>query len=176
MGESKEQSSRDRLIIVIAPNIIFFVTLSISILIVIQFSIPWLLFPEMNVLHLPRLIELTFGLIFVILCVGLEAWGVASIGISRAQGAEIGMPESSIVTTGAYAYSRHPVTLGFAFGIPGFALVFDLMPLLINAILFIPIMIGLLFYEERELVNRLGEEYERYKEEVPMLIPKRRKD
>jgi protein-S-isoprenylcysteine O-methyltransferase Ste14 len=171
VGEFKEQSSRDHFVIVIAPNLLFFVTLFISILVVIQFPIPWLLFPEMNVLQLPRLIELSLGLIFVILCVGLEAWGVASISLSRAQGTEIGMPESSIVTTGAYAYCRHPVTLGFAFATPGFALVFDFVPLLINAILFTPIMIGLLFYEERELVNRLGKEYEKYKEKVPMLIP-----
>ena len=64
MEESKEQSSRDRLIIVIAPNVIFFVTLLFAILIVIQFSLPWLLFPDMNVLQLPRLVELALGLVF----------------------------------------------------------------------------------------------------------------
>ncbi|MFW9967732.1 MAG: methyltransferase family protein [Candidatus Thorarchaeota archaeon] len=79
------------------------------------------------------------------------------------------------MTTGAYSYCRHPVTLGFACATPGFVLVFDFAPLLINAIFFTPIMIALLFYEERELVNRFGGEYERYKAEVPMLIPRRRK-
>jgi protein-S-isoprenylcysteine O-methyltransferase Ste14 len=94
--------------------------------------------------------------------------------MNRAQGSEIGAAESSLITTDAYAYCRHPVTLGFAFATPGFALVFDFVPLLINTILFTPIMIALVFYEERELVKRFGDEYISYQKRVPMLIPRRR--
>lgn len=175
MGESEGPSQRDRLVIVIGPNVIFFVTLIVSILIVIQFSLPWFLFTGMDVIQIPRLTELILGQVLIILCVGLEAWGVASISLSRAQGSEIGVDESSLVTTGAYAYSRHPVTLGFVFGTPGFGLAFDFVPLLINAILFTPIMIAFLVYEERELLKRFGEEYEAYRKQVPFLIPRRRK-
>ncbi|MFX0046295.1 MAG: methyltransferase family protein [Candidatus Hermodarchaeota archaeon] len=175
MGESKETSQRDRSIIVIGPNVIFFVTLAISILLVYLLSLPWFLFPGMDVLQIPRLMELILGQMLMILCVGLIAWGVASISIGRARGGEIGAEEASLVTTGAYAYSRHPVTLGFVFGAPGFALVFDFVPLLINAILFIPIMIAFLFYEERELLQRFGEEYEAYRRQVPFLLPRRRR-
>ena len=95
--------------------------------------------------------------------------------MNRAQGTEIGAEESSLITSGAYAYCRHPVTLGFAFATPGFALVFDFVPLLINTFLFTPIMIALVFYEERELVKRFGEECKSYQKRVPMLIPRRRK-
>ncbi|MFX1485082.1 MAG: methyltransferase family protein, partial [Promethearchaeota archaeon] len=137
---------------------------------------PWFFFPGMDVLQLPRLMELIVGQVLVILCVGLMAWGVGSIGLNRAEGGQIGDRESSLVTSGAYAYCRHPVTLGFVFGTPGFALVFDFVPLLINAVLFTPIMIALLFYEERELLQRYGEEYEAYRKIVPFLIPRRRKD
>lgn len=175
MGASEVSSQRDRLVIVAGPNIVFFAALMVSILIVIQFSLPWLLFPGMDVIQIPRLIELILGQILVILCVGLEAWGVASISLSRAQGNEIGVDDSSLVTTGAYAYSRHPVTLGFAFGTPGFALVFDFVPLLVNAILFTPIMIAILAYEEKELLKRFGEEYEIYRNQVPFLMPRRRR-
>ena len=175
MDEPKEESARARFIIVAAPNLIFFVTLLISILMVMQFALPWFLFPGMNLLQLPRLIELILGQILVILCVGLEAWGVSSISMDRAQGSEIGAAESSLITTGAYAYCRHPVTLGFAFATPGFALVFDFVPLLINTFLFTPIMIALVYYEERELVKRFGDEYKSYQKRVPMLIPCRRK-
>ena len=175
MGESEESSQRDRLVIVAGPNVVFFITLIVSMLIVIQFSLPWLLFPGMDVIQIPRLIELTLGQILVILCVGLEAWGVASISLNRAQGNEIGVEDSSLVTMGAYAYSRNPVTLGFVFGTPGFALVFDFVPLLINAVLFTPIMIAFLVFEERELLKRFGEEYEVYRNQVPFLIPRRKK-
>jgi protein-S-isoprenylcysteine O-methyltransferase Ste14 len=173
--ESEGQSSRARLIIVVAPNVIFFVTLFIAILLTILFSLPWFLFPGMNLLQLPRLFELILGQILVILCVGLEAWGVSSISMNRAQGSEIGSADSSLITTGAYAYCRHPVTLGFAFATPGFAFVFDFVPLLINTVLFTPIMIALLFYEERELLKRFGDEYRTYQNSVPLLIPRRRK-
>jgi protein-S-isoprenylcysteine O-methyltransferase Ste14 len=175
MGDSEGSSQRDRLVIVIGPNVIFFVTLIVSVLLVFQLSLPWFLFSGMDVLQIPRLTELILGQILVILCVGLMAWGVASISLNRAQGGEIGDEESSLVTTGEYAYSRHPVTLGFVFGTPGFALVFDFVSLLINAILFAPIMIALLFYEERELLQRFGEEYEVYRKLVPLLIPRRKK-
>ncbi len=175
MGELEGRFQRDRLVIVIGPNVVFFVTLIISMLLVLQFAAPWFLFPGMDVLRIPRLTELILGQILMILCVGLIAWGVASISLNRAQGIEIGVNGSSLVTTGAYAYCRHPVTLGFVFGTPGFGLVFDFVPLLINAILFTPIMIALLFYEERELLNRFGDEYEAYRRLVPFLIPKRRR-
>ncbi|MHA3964357.1 MAG: methyltransferase family protein [Candidatus Thorarchaeota archaeon SMTZ1-45] len=174
MEEFKEESLRARFIIVIVPNLIFFVTLIISILLVLQLSLPWFLFLGMELLQLPRLIELIVGQVFVILCVGLEAWGVTSISMNRAQGSDIGVKGSSLVTTGAYSYCRHPITLGFAFGTPGFGLVFDFVPLLINSVLFIPIMIALLIYEERELLNRFGNEYMVYKQRVPLLIPRKR--
>ena len=175
MEDTNEESSRARFLIVVAPNLVFFVTLIIAILLTFQFSLPWFLFPGMNLLQLPRLFELILGQILVILCVGLEAWGVSSISMNRAQGSEIGASESSLITAGAYAYCRHPVTLGFAFATPGFALVFDFVPLLINTILFTPIMIALVFYEERELVKRFGNAYRSYQQKVPMLIPRRRK-
>lgn len=95
--------------------------------------------------------------------------------MNRAQGGEIGAVESTLVTTGAYAYCRHPVTLGFVFATPGFALVFDFVPLMINTILFTPIMIALLVYEEGELLKRFGDEYRSYQKRVPLLIPRRRK-
>lgn len=123
---------------------------------------------------MPRLVELVIGLVLVILCVGLEVWGVASISLSRAQGTEIGALESALVTTGAYAYCRHPITLDFAFGTPGFALVFDFIPLLVNTLIFTPIMFALPFYDERELLRRFGQEYELYRSNVPLLVPRMR--
>ena len=175
MEEIEAESSRARFIIVVAPNVIFFVTLFIAITLTMIFSLPWFILPGMNLLQLPRLFELILGQILVILCVGLEAWGVSSLSINLAQGTEIGATESSLVTTGAYTYCRHPVTLGFVFATPGFALVFDFVPLLINTLLFTPIMVALLLYEENELLKRFGDEYKSYQKKVPLLIPRKRK-
>lgn len=166
---------RDYLVIVIGPNVIFFITLLISLILVSQLNLPWFLFSGLITHEMTRVVELILGQVLMILCVGLITWGVASIGVNRARGNEIGKQDSSLITTGVYEYSRHPITLGFALGSFGIALVFDFIPLLVNAVVFTPIMIGLLFYEERELLNRFGEEYETYRRLTHFLIPRRKK-
>jgi protein-S-isoprenylcysteine O-methyltransferase Ste14 len=101
-------------------------------------------------------------------------WGVTSMGRKRAQGDEINRSRrsSQLVTTGAYSYCRHPQTLGFILATPAIALLFDFVPLLIVAIIFTPLQLALLGYEEIELLRRFGDSYGKYREAVPFLIPR----
>lgn len=167
-----------RLIIVILPNILYFVILAILLLLTWSFNqIPWQLLPGATLLFPWRLVQLIFGQILLILGVMFITWGVTSMGLSRAQGGEIGEPKrtSMLVTTGAYAFSRHPQTLGFILATPAFALIFDFVPLLLVALIYTPLQLALLGYEEIELYRRFGNAYDEYRNSVPFLIPRPKK-
>jgi protein-S-isoprenylcysteine O-methyltransferase Ste14 len=81
-----------------------------------------------------------------------------------------GKPE--LITTGVYRYSRHPSYLAFfavAFG------VFLLIPNLITLVLLVytwVVTFGHTLEEEKKLGEMYGEEYERYRNEVGMFLPK----
>jgi len=167
-----------QLIIVILPNILYFVILAIVLVLTWYFvQIPWQLLPGATLLFPWRLTQLIVGQVLLILAVMFITWGVTSMGLSRAQGSEIGDPKrtSTLVTNGAYAFSRHPQTLGFIFATPAFALIFDFVPLLLAALIFTPLQLALLGYEEIELLRRFGNSYEEYRESVSFLIPRRKK-
>jgi protein-S-isoprenylcysteine O-methyltransferase Ste14 len=76
---------------------------------------------------------------------------------------------------GLHSYVRHPLYLGTFFLIWGLFLVFPYISLLVtNTIITLYTLIGIV-YEEKKLIMAFGEKYTRYKEQVPMLIPKFRK-
>ncbi len=180
MTETSRQGLRLRIVIVFLPNILYFVILAIAIILTWMFpQIPWQLLPGASLLF-PwplRFIELFGGMILLILAVMFIVWGVISLGLQRAQGSELGSSKrgSSLITTGAYAYCRHPQTLGFIFATPAFALIFDFVPLLILALLYTPLLLALLGYEEVELLRRFGDSYGVYRETVPFIIPRRKR-
>lgn len=141
--------------------------------------IPWQLLPIVTypypwILHY---FELFGGMILLILGVMFIVWGVISMGRKRAQGEEINMSRQSsqLVTTSAYSYCRHPQTLGFILATPAIALIFDFVPLLIVAIIFTPLQLALLGYEEIELLRRFGDSYGTYREAVPFIVPRRKR-
>ena len=121
-----------------------------------------------------RYIELFIGMILLILAVMFIVWGVTSMGRKRAQGEEINLSRrsSQLVSNGAYSYCRHPQTLGFILVTPAMALIFDFVPLLIVALIFTPLQLALLGYEEIELLRRFGDKYGTYREVVPFIIPR----
>jgi len=175
---SKKQNFGLRFLIVFLPNLLFFIDLFIAIFLNLLFGLPWLLFPKYDILYYWRFIELIIGYILSVSGIIFLTWGTLSIGISRAEGKEIGnsLERSKLIISGAYAHCRHPITLGFIFVIPGTSLIFDSVTLMILTIIYIPKMIILLIYEEKELRRRFGEKYDTYKTEVPFLIPRKAKN
>ena len=80
---------------------------------------------------------------------------------------------STLVTSGVYAYTRNPMVLGYSllplamgvlFQSQGMALSVTPFVLLINIVI-------VKFIEEPDLEKRFGDEYHRYKEKTPFLIP-----
>lgn len=178
MGNSTNEIKKiSSFIIVILPNLSFFIILGIIIVLFFFFRLPWILFPGKDVLYPWRIAELVVGTLLLIGGLYFFTWGLTTITRERASGKEIGksIDNSTIITNGAFALCRHPITLGFIFLQPGIAFIFDFVPLMLMTPFYTPLLILLLFYEEKELIQRFGESYKNYKDRVPLLIPKIKK-
>jgi protein-S-isoprenylcysteine O-methyltransferase Ste14 len=68
----------------------------------------------------PPVIRWLGGLV-IVLGTAIAIWGVRSLGASLTPGTEP-LPEAPLVTTGAYAYSRHPIYLGVVLVLTGYTL------------------------------------------------------
>ena len=91
----------------------------------------------------------------------------------------VGIPELSptgqqkgrLLRKGIYGVVRHPRYLSAGSGVIANALLINYAGLYTLLILLIPMGYLLIVWEERELIERFGEEYRKYQEEVPRLIP-----
>jgi protein-S-isoprenylcysteine O-methyltransferase Ste14 len=108
-------------------------------------------------------------LALVLLVVGLLQTGIYSfLGFEQILKSS---PSSSpeMVTNGLYRWVRHPLyTAGMAFIWLTSIMTINLLALNIGLTLYL--ILGAI-YEERKLVREFGEDYTRYQERVPMLIP-----
>lgn len=77
--------------------------------------------------------------------------------------------EKKLVTTGMHGIVRHPLYLGLIILIWSFPKL-SLIDFVGNSGITLYLLIGALL-EERKLLAEFGEEYERYKKKVPMLLP-----
>ncbi len=115
-----------------------------------------------------------FHLIIFILLVIPGAWlaitGVKEITLKAAETHRT----ERIVTTGVYSTVRHPQYLGGLLAHVGISCLFSAGYSLLST----PLMVVLIYLisrkEEKELIREFGKEYEEYKKEVPMLIPRLR--
>lgn len=82
-------------------------------------------------------------------------------------------PTRRLITSGPYRYCRNPMALGTLLFYLGLALVLGIASMvLLTAVLFTFLFLFIKLCEERELEARFGEEYRRYRERTPFLIPK----
>jgi protein-S-isoprenylcysteine O-methyltransferase Ste14 len=100
---------------------------------------------------------------------GWRIWAAGFVGRPARGGEPAGQ---ALVTAGPYAHLRNPMYLGTAVG----ALAFAGMSGLWYAILAVAAVLGLVYagaivYEEAFLLARFGDEYRRYREAVPRLLP-----
>ena len=79
--------------------------------------------------------------------------------------------QSELVTTGLYAYVRHPQYLGFLTLTFGMLIQWATLPTLVMWPLLIVLYSRLAKQEEKEMEAKFGEKYREYKSKVPMLLP-----
>jgi len=95
----------------------------------------------------------------------------------------IGIPELSpagqrqgkLLKDGVYRVVRHPRYLSAGLAVIAVALFVDYVGLYILIFLLFPLGYPMLVFEERDLVDRFGEEYRQYQREVPRILPRLRR-
>jgi len=82
-------------------------------------------------------------------------------------------PVSNLIISGPYRYIRNPMILGVVDLLLFESALFTSIPLLLWAIAFLVLnIIYFKIFEEKELIQRFGTDYEDYKKKVSMLFPK----
>lgn len=83
------------------------------------------------------------------------------------------LPTRMLVTTGPYAYARNPALIGLLFMGLGVAFVaHSLAGVLLAPVIGILAAVYLVVFEEKGLAKRFGDEYQEYRRNVPLLIPR----
>ena len=80
---------------------------------------------------------------------------------------------SVLLKEGIYARIRHPRYVEIVFGTFAYATFANYLGSYLVAALTIPVIHLIVLLEERELLDRFGEEYARYMAEVPRYVPRR---
>ncbi|MFW9870440.1 MAG: methyltransferase family protein [Candidatus Thorarchaeota archaeon] len=124
-------------------------------------------FSGINLLGVPIFhLLLAFGLLLPGAYLGIK--GVTEMGLKTAETHRA----ESVISSGVYARVRHPQYLGaFLSHIGATFLLSGYYSLLVSPVVLIVNYI-LCWKEERELIREFGQEYQSYRESVPMLIPK----
>jgi protein-S-isoprenylcysteine O-methyltransferase Ste14 len=92
----------------------------------------------------------------------------------------VGIPELSpagqykgkLLKDGIYRVVRHPRYLSAGLAVIAVALFVDYVGVYVLLLLLFPLGYPMLVFEERDLIDRFGEEYRQYQREVPRIIPR----
>jgi len=120
------------------------------------------------------LISIAVVLYGVMTWLELQYWRYLSIATL------IGIPELSrnehrkgkLLQDGVYRVVRHPRYLSAGIGVIAIALVINFVGIYVLILLLFPAGYVMVVLEERELLNRFGEEYRQYQRAVPRILPR----
>ena len=119
----------------------------------------------------PDIASLVAGVLVMLLGESIRLWGVSYAG-GETRTREVGA--SALVTSGPFAFIRNPLYFGNMTMYTGAALMANIwLPWLILFVwTFFGVQYGFIVgLEEKELQERFGEEYHRYRQSVPRIIP-----
>ncbi|MHA1616628.1 MAG: methyltransferase family protein [Candidatus Njordarchaeales archaeon] len=134
----------------------------------------FLLSPFRIIFKLPILNIATSLLHLVIFAIFFPAgfyFGVAGVKELSLRVSETHRPEK-IVTTGVYSIVRHPQYLGGLLAHIGLTFLLSAWYSLLSTPIIIVIIYVMCWAEEKELLREFGKEYEEYRTNVPMFIPR----
>jgi protein-S-isoprenylcysteine O-methyltransferase Ste14 len=87
----------------------------------------------------------------------------------------IGQQKGRLPREGIYGVVRHPRYLSAGIAVIANAMLINYAGLYISMLSLVPVGHWMIVLEERELMERFGDEYRKYQREVPRLIPRWRK-
>lgn len=146
--------------------IVFFILFSLISVGITFVALPWYI-------PVPRSLALPTGITLLVLGFFFLISAFRKLEMKRVFGKEIYKPEkeSTLIITGIYSHTRNPLYLGSALLFLGWVFIFLLTFLLVMTFLFIVLFYFVARWEEKELTERFGEEYIKYKKTVPFFIP-----
>jgi protein-S-isoprenylcysteine O-methyltransferase Ste14 len=119
------------------------------------------------------------ALVLYVVVVWLESQYWRHLSIATLVGIpELSPPEQKkggLIQEGIYAVVRHPRYLSAGVAVVAQSLFINYAGMYILIVLLIPVGYAMIVIEERELIDRFGEEYRRYQQAVPRFIPRWRK-
>ena len=131
-----------------------------------------------------RLLGVDLGLKWSLIAIGAVLYGLSTwIALQHWRhlsiATMIGIPELSpneqrrgkLIKEGIYQVVRHPRYLSAGLAVIAVALFVDYEGVYVLILLLFPLGYPMLVFEERELVDRFGEEYRQYQREVPRILP-----
>ena len=130
--------------------------------------------PPIEFLLVKREINYIISVIFFIVYImgwTLSLWAIKTIGNYWTIDIEI-RDAHPLIKKGPYRYMRHPhylYTFIELFGLPLVANAY--YSLAIIMVIYIPVMSLRIYYEEKEMIKKFGEEYLKYKKEVWGILP-----
>jgi methanethiol S-methyltransferase len=135
-----------------------------------------------------RLLGVDLGMHWSLVAIGAVLYGLSTwIALQHRKhlsiATMIGIPELSpteqrrgkLLKDGIYRVVRHPRYLSAGLAVIAVALFVDYVGVYVLILLLFPLGYPMLFFEERELIDRFGEEYRQYQREVPQLLPRWRR-
>lgn len=110
----------------------------------------------------PNVISMTVGGVLVLIGLAIRSWAAGHIRKARV-----------LAVSGPYAYTRNPLYLGSAFLGAGFAVAAGVWWLvLFFLVLYLSIYLPVMRVEETDIGNIFGAEYDEYKANVPLFLPR----
>jgi protein-S-isoprenylcysteine O-methyltransferase Ste14 len=106
------------------------------------------------------------GAMVFALSLSLFVWAIAAI-TQAGSNVPTNLPTTTIVDTGPYRFTRHPIYLGMVLGLIGLAIALNSLWLLLTLVPFaVVIRYGVIAREEAYLERKFGDGYRRYRARV----------
>ena len=165
----KEHSARARLIALLPAGVLFLIVLPYVFLVISPSLDSRLGLGRLS----PSPASLIIGGLLVAVGLAFAQWSIF-IQFTHGRGTPLPMmPTQRLITTGPFQYCRNPMTLGTILAYLGLSVA---AATIVGIVIVVSLGTLLLVYlkrmEEKELVERFGEEYLAYRRDVPFIIPR----